>query len=187
MPTYPVNTEPGVNIETTTVFELPAIDNVDINSAQFKDFMTKLRNAVNKISVILNMKDTGLYVLTEFACGKAYFPDPNTEHSNNNFPVRRNVFRKTFIWTRVGGLLIGNTTIAHNLNINPVAESIWSFTDIYGTANDITNRVYFPIPYVDPVGNNICLSVDALNININSIIARPAITLIYITLEYLKY
>lgn len=186
MPTYPVNTNPGALLETTTVFEFGETESEN---------PAKIRQIINKIANILNMKDTGLYSLDEFLTSKIYPSQPGTNKLPGTENTQRPAFRKFFIAVYPGGLPIGLTTIAHNLNINSPGDSVWTMTDIYGTANDISyiplpltlTMQYYPLPYIDPVGDNICLWVDSANINIFSVKARPTVTIVYVCLEYLKF
>jgi hypothetical protein len=186
MPTYPINTNPGALLETTTVFEFG--DKEAENPA-------KVRQVINKIANILNLKDTGLYSLDEFLTSKIYPPQPATNKLPGTENTQRPAFRKFFIAVYPVGLPNITVTIAHNLNINSPGDSIWTMTNIYGTANDITyiplplilTMQYYPLPYIDPAGANICLWVDSDNINIRSIIARPTVTIVYVCLEYLKF
>lgn len=188
MPSYPPNTDLGSFLETTTIYDVQNIQNMDVNSDQFKDLIVKLRQTLNKVCLAVNQKDTGIYAQTEFACGKTFPPDDTLIAGTPRTSVRRQIFRKTFIEHIVGGLPAGNYPIAHNLGINPNAESIWSFTNIYGIANDTANHRYYPIPYIDnAAGNNITINVDNANININTIAGYANATLIYVVLEYLKF
>ena len=175
----------GYFLQTTSVLD---ISHIDIQPESFKDFLVKLVRIVGDIEKIINVKDTGVYSLTEYVCGKTFFPSslaPAFTYVNSTTQPRQ-VFRKEFLLALPGGLLMGDNLIAHGLNINLPAQSIWSMTDITGTTNDITNREYYPLPYVDPAGNNISLWVDNANIHVNSAIARPNFTLTYCCLEYLK-
>jgi len=170
------NNNLGLFLETTSILDVPE-----------KDFYVKLAQVIGDIEKAVNLKDTGIYSLDEFVCGKTFFPSnllPGWATTNaNNIP--RQIWRKEFLIALVGGLPAGNTPIPHNLGINPPIQSIWSMTDIYGTTNDIINRVYLPLQYNGPLGG-IALSVDANNININCTVAFPTYQLTYITLEYLK-
>ncbi len=178
------NHELGLFLETTSIFDIPEME----SQPQLRDFLVKLTQSVGAIEKAVNLKDTGIYTRNEFVCGKTFFPSNEvpawaTTFSNNN---QRQIWRKEFLLALAGGLLAGDNPIVHDLNINLPAESIWSMTDIYGTTNDITNRVYYPLPYVDPAENNISLWVDNTTIHINSAIARPTFTLTYCCLEYVK-
>ena len=180
MPNYDL----GLFLETTSILDIPESD----IQPQLKDFLVKLTQSVGAIEKAVNLKDTGIYTLDEFVCGKTFFPSNMTEAWATATPSDqpRQIFRKEFVLALPGGLLAGDNPIVHGLTINPPAESVWSMTDIYGTTNDIINRVYYPLPYVDPTGNNISLWVDNNTIHINSAIARASFQLTYICLEYVK-
>jgi len=180
MPNYDL----GLFLETTSILDIPNIE----SQPELRDFLVKLVQSVGAIEKAVNLKDTGIYTRNEFVCGKTFFASNEVPAWATTFPNenQRQIWRKEFLLALPGGLVIGDNPILHGLNINLPADSIWSMTDIYGTTNDITNRVYFPLPYVDPAGNNISLWVDNTTIHINSAIARPTFTLTYVTVEYIK-
>lgn len=176
----------GLFLETTSVLD---VNDIDIKPENFKDFIVKLTHSIGNIQKAVNLKDTGIYSLTEFVCGKTFFPSNLAPAwaSVSQTTQTRQVYRKEFLIALFGGIPIGDSTYPHNLNINPPAESIWSMTDIYGTTNDIINRVYYPLPFVGTAGNSISIWVDANDIHIDSTAAQPNFQLTYITLEYLKF
>ena len=178
MPNY----REGLFLETTSILDIPNID------PNLKEFLVKLVQSINKIEKAVNLKDTGIYSLTDFVCGKTFFPSNQvtTVAVVNPTDTQRQVYRKEFLLQLPDGLLMGDNTIAHGLDINNL--STWTMTDIYGTTNDITDFLYYPLPYVDygVPANNISLWVDDTNIHVNSAIARPNFTLTYVTLEFLK-
>ncbi len=182
MPNY----ELGLFLETTTIFDVPEID----SQPELRDFLVKLTQSVGSIQKAVNLKDTGIYTLDEFVCGKTFFPSnllPLWATTNPTSTQRRQIYRKEFLIPLLGGLLAGDNLWPHNLGINLPVDSIWSMTDIYGTTNDIVNRVYYPLPFVGAAGDSISLWVDANNIHINSAAPQPNFQLTYVCVEYVKH
>jgi len=183
MPSRP-GYEGGLFLQTTAAYDDDVIQSMDVNSDAFKQFIIKLRENVGDVYKALNLKDTGIYSNNEFVCGKTYPPNPLLTPLSKQKPTKRMVTRKSFIIP--GGLLLGPNTFPHGLNITPLALSEWSTTFIDGTACDTTNRLYFKIPHLDPLGNNICIEVNATDIVLTAVgIPRPTFNTIYICLEYL--
>jgi hypothetical protein len=83
--------------------------------------------------------------------------------------------RKMFKFTAAG-------SYAHGINV-PVSSG---FTRIYGTFTDGTN--WYPLPYVSTVAvaNQVSIQVTPTQIVITAGGAAPAITLMYVVLEYLS-
>jgi hypothetical protein len=106
MPTFDPESELGAFIATTDVYDVDTIYDMDVNSSDFKDFLVRLRQSINNVSLLLNIKDTGYYPKTEFVCSKAWFSDPALGANTANFPDLRQVFRKTF---ELGPLPIAGT------------------------------------------------------------------------------
>lgn len=171
----------GLYIENTNVYDIQSIYSMDINSTQFKEFLVLLTQSINKHALAINNKDTGFYPLTEFVCGQLYFPDPTLKATSPQTPTQRNVFRKVF---NCGALLNNaNLPIPHNIDLT----STFKFTRIYGVASDPVALSYIPLPYAGPTPGYIGLSVDNLNINIRTTDNKTAYTNTFVVLEYIKY
>ena len=139
-----------------------------------KALLVRLYQNVNQIALILNTKSTGAYYLQEFVIGDLFFPNPTTTQE----PTERQVSR---IVVNFGALpSAGTKSVPHNLN--PAQQ--WTFTKIYGCANNPTlfttpptafgavptGMNYIPLPYVsvrDATGD-LELSVDQVNVNITT-------------------
>lgn len=134
-------------------------------------FLIQITNRDRDIARYLNIRQIGIYDLTENLTGQQ-FPGSTPQ-------VKRQTFRIVFQFGAIapGAIL----SIPHGLT------GVTSYTHIYGTAitNVVDNR---PIPYtnVTLVTNQISVLVDSVNVNVTNGSTAPAITSGLIVLEYLK-
>ena len=172
-PDQEINT--GSFVNTTQVWDLGQLQNVDITSPEFKELLVRLYQQINNIALVLNLKKSGYYILEEFVTSALYF------NPNSTDPLMlRPEFRKTF---NIGPLPGSVTTVAHNLAIT----NLWQFTHIYGVASDNIGFNYYPLPFASAAGaTNIELRVDATNIIITNN-SGIAFTSSVVVLEYLKF
>ena len=176
------NTNVGAYIPSTYILDvISEIYNTDVTSPKFKELLVRLVQNLNRMQILLNNKDTGLYPTQEFVCSQQYYPNPTLNSTTTQYPALRNVFRLVINF----GSLPNATTksVAHGIT----CTSMVTFTRIYGTAtNPSTN--YIPIPYASctDVAHNVELNVDATNVNITTGTNRSAYTTTYVILEYLK-
>ena len=169
----------GLYLPTTDVFDSLNLQNIDPSSQEFKDFLTRLRQTINSISIAVNLKDTGYYITDEIANGQLYFPDPALNSTTVKLPTFRNVFRKVIDFGALPNT--ATTTVAHGIT----TTSIFSFTRIYATATDPSTS-FIPIPYASSTAaNNIELSVDATNVSITTGSDRTGYTTTYVVLEWI--
>lgn len=180
---YPSATNPGMLVDETDLFDTEYIQSLNVSSEEFKNFLFTLHNRINRMSIAINLKDTGYYVEEEFLNSQNWFPrDPNSI-SGTNQPFFRPVFRKTI---NFGGLPNASTkSVPHGLSPN----SNWSFTRIYATASDTTALDYIPIPFIDntAASQNIEINVDATNVNIDTdTVDRTNFDTVYVVLEWIK-
>ncbi len=177
------STQYGAFVTTTNVWDLQQIQMVDVNSQEFKELLVRLYQNINNICIVLNIKDTGMYPMTEYVNGQLWFPNPNNSSATTAAanPIQRQVFRKVINF----GALPNTATksVAHGI----ICTAATSFTRIYATATDPVNKLYIPIPYASPVlANNIEINVDATNVNITTGSNRTAFTICYVVLEYIQ-
>jgi hypothetical protein len=173
----------GVFLPLTAVFDPSIIQNLDPNSADFKEFLVLQAHSFNNISQILNMKDTGLYLPVELVNGQKWFSDPTLSAiTAGKLPSLRQAYRRVVNFGTLPNA--ATTTVAHNI---VGISSSTTFTRIYGAASDTVAQTYLPLPYVSTVlANMIEVSVDATNVSITTSIDYSAYTFCYIILEYLK-
>jgi len=171
----------GAFVPTTDVYDAELIYELPINSKEFKEFLVRLRQSTNNIALVLNIKDSGYYVLEEFLNGQAFFPNPALNSTTATTPQLRQVFRITVNFGALPNA--GAKVIAHGINV--IAG--YSFTRIYATATDPNALTFLPIPYAALVLNqNIQTDVDATNITITTGTDRTNYTICYVVLEYIK-
>lgn len=180
-----LDTEAGIFLPTTDVFDRSIIDQINVNSKDFRDFLVRLYQATNNIALVANIKDSGYYIETEFINGQLWFENKSLSvtTSNSKTPDYRQVFRKVIDF----GALPNATSksVAHGLTAN----SDLTFTRIYGTASDTTGFTYLPIPYASQVAanNSIELSLDNTNVVIDTgAVDRTAYDTCYVVMEYIK-
>lgn len=173
----------GSFVPTTNIWaDAQRLSSAEMTSPEFRQLLVNLYENVGLIATVLNTKDTGYYERSNFVNGQVFFPNPDLNSATQLRPTVRQVFRQVVNF----GTLPNATTksVAHQIPIT----SLVSFTRIYATASDRTNKAYIPIPYVD-VGtpaNNIQIDVDATNVSITTGADYTAYTLCYVVLEYLK-
>lgn len=181
----------GSFVQTTQVWDQAQLQDVNVNSQDFRNLLVRLYQNINQIAVVLNTKSTGAYYLQEFVTGDLYFPNPNATLSSMLpvTPVERQVSR---VVVNFGAL--PNTTLKsmpHGLSVGVQ----WTFTKIYGCATNPSlintpspNQAFIPIPYVDASGviaNNIELYVDQTNVNILTAADYSAWTTTYVIVEFI--
>ena len=172
----------GAYIQTTDILDAQLLYDLDVDSREFREVLVRIRTSLNKISVLLNLKDTGYYPRSEFVNGQSYFPNPLLSATGTSQTATyRQVYRLVINF----GSLPNTATksVAHGLT----PDARWSFTRIYATASDTTSFAYIPIPYASPVlADNIAINVDATNVNITTGSDRTNFDTCYVVLEYLK-
>jgi hypothetical protein len=171
----------GSFIQTTQIWDIAFIEEVDVTSPEFKELLIRLYQQLNNIAVVLNTKDTGQYQLSEFVNSQLYFSDPALNSSTALSPQDRQVLRKVINFGTLPNA--GTTAVAHGITCTVKT----TFTRIYGTASDTAGKNYIPLPYASPTAaNNIELKVDATNVTIITGSNRTAFTITYVILEYLQ-
>jgi hypothetical protein len=165
----------GLFLPTTPMFDVGDLKDIE----NLKELVIRLTQSVNNISVAVNLKDTGYYVLEEYVNGQSFFQNPTLTSTNSQ--ITRQVFRKVIDF---GALPNGVKTVAHGIAPN----ATFSFTRIYATASDPIGLSYIPIPYASTVAiaNNVQLDVDAVNVTITTGINRTNYSKCFIILEYIK-
>lgn len=167
----------GAFLPTTDVFDVSA-GNINPASEEGILFLVRLRQSINNIALVTNIKDSGYYLPAEFVNGQIYFPNPDLTITD---PAAKNaVYRQVYrILVNFGALPNTATkSVAHNI---PNVSSSFTFTRMYGAASNPTGLLYQPIPNV-----GITLTADATNVNITTIANLTAYTRTLIVLEYLK-
>jgi len=172
----------GLYVPTTNIWDVGQIEDMDVNSSDFKELLVRLYQNINMISTVLNIKDSAYYDTNEFVNGQQFFPNPSLIGSRSTTPQFRPVFR---LVVNFGALPnAGTKTMPHGLTFT----SGCTLTRAYAAASDTTGLNYIPIPYASPtLANNIELSVDATNVTIVTGSNRSAFNICYVIVEYLKW
>ena len=173
----------GAYVPTTNVWDVASeLANTPVNSPEFKEILLRLYQNINLLALVTNIKDSGYYNTQEFINSQLWFPNPLYNSSTPQESDMRTDYRLVI---NFGALPNAATkSVAHGITCT--AQT--TFTRIYGTASDTTNRVYKPIPYASAtdVAHNIELYVDATNVNVISGTNYSSFDTTYIILEYLQ-
>lgn len=168
-------------LPTTNIWNAGIIQELDLSSAQFREFLVDLYEDGSDISQQVNFRDVGYYDTREFLNGQMFFPNPLLSSQTPTTPSYRAVARKVINFGALPNA--GTKTVAHGI----VCTANTSFTRIYATATDPVAFSYLPIPYVSlTLINGIELSVDGTNVSITTGIDRTSYTVVYVILEFLQ-
>lgn len=171
----------GIYVPNNYVWDVAQVGEVDVNSEEFKELLVRLYQNINNITIALNLKESGYYLDAEFINSQLFYPNPALTSSYQDYSKFRNVFRKVIIFGALPAA--GTKSVPHGIPVN----AAYTFTRIYGVANNQTGMSYLPLPYASPtLANNIELNVDGTNINITVGTDRSAYTITNIIVEYMK-
>lgn len=165
----------GSFVQTTQVWDVARLYEVDVTSTEFKELLVRLYQQVNNIAVALNTKKTAYYLNEQFNNGSQWFNPLSTSPLDT-----RAGFTKVI---DTGALGAGATVVAHGITITATTK----FTHIYGSANDNVTPRYYPIPFIDPAGGgaDIAVQVNATNVIVTNNTGTN-FTSSYIILEFLE-
>jgi hypothetical protein len=171
----------GSFVPTTNVWDPAELYSVEVTSPRFKELLVRLYQNINLIAIVLNTKDSGIYdKIGEFVNGQVWFPNPNLNSTSQLTPTFRQVYRTVINFGTLPNAAV--KSVAHGITTTVAT----TFTRIYGTASDTTNKIYIPLPFVETLGNNIQLDVDATNVNITTTIDYTNFNVCYIIVEYIQ-
>ncbi len=171
----------GAFLQTTQVWDVADIDQIDVKSKEFKELIVRLHQQINNVVNVLNIKDTGQYQLSEFVNGQVFFSNPLVVAGTGQPTEDRQVMRKVINFGALPNT--GAKAVAHGITCTPRT----TFTRIYGCASDTTGFNYIPLPYASPtLANNIELNLDATNVNIITGSNRTNFNITYVIVEYLQ-
>lgn len=177
------SSQAGWFIATTEIVDPSLLDAQQFTPENWNQFAVKLYQVLNKIVLLANAKDTGLYDLAEFVTSQQWFPNPSVLNANtSSSPLQ--LYRQTFRKVINFGALPNATSkaVAHQIDIPDDA----TLTRLYAAASDINNQIFVPIPYVSTTGDFIQLDMDATNITITTTSDWTAYTRTYVVIELLK-
>jgi hypothetical protein len=174
------NTNIGVFVPTTNVWDVDQIYEVNVNSPEFKELLIRLYQNINIMSLAVNAKETGVYNTLRFPTSQSWFPNPAYNSTTATSPTQRQAERLVI---NFGALPNAATkSVPHNLPINPS----WTFTEIKATATDTTGLNSIPIPYAAITDvDNIELNLDLNNVNITTGSNRTNFNECVVVIEFL--
>jgi len=154
----------GLFLPTTYEFDIQRIQDVEVNSPEFKELIVRLYQTINNIAIVTNFKESGFYVQTEFVTGNLWYPDPTLTMNTTSEPI----FRPTYRITVPFGALVNNATKSVPHGITLITAS-FRIKEVFGVTNKLTLPFsYIPLNYADSSGNIASIIVDATNINITT-------------------
>ena len=169
----------GSQIPSTNIWDIPELSS--IQDPAVRELLIRLYQNLNRMSLAVNVQDTGMYNTDEFVNGQLYFPNPLTTSANANSTQFRQVLRKVINFGQLPNA--GTKSVAHKITCNAST----TFTRIYGAASDTTGFNYIPVPFASPtLVNNIELKVSSTNVTIITGSNRTNFNISYIVLEYLQ-
>lgn len=165
--------EQGLLAQTQDTFDTQRAKELIQDPDKLKEVLIQIALRFNNLATIVNYKDTGLYLTSDFLSGRQYFSitspsimRPSVRHIVN-FGALPNA---------------GTKTVAHGINVT--ANTIW--VNIYGTATQ-PGIDGIPLPYVAPVIlDSISLKIDAVNVSVTTTANYAAYTICYIVLEFIR-
>ena len=182
---YQAQTATGNQVPTTYTFDVSQLYQVEVTSPEFKELLVRLYQNINSMILALNIKDTGVYIQEEFLVGNIFFPNPALSSTTAQQPIYRNTYRTVVNFGALPNA--GTKSLPHNILIVPPAAAGYSFVKIYGCATDPIGLTYIPLPFASPILNeNIKLTVDAVFVNVTTVMNYSNYTISYIILEYIK-
>lgn len=173
----------GSFVPLTQFYDIAEISKMDVSSPDFKEFLVRFRQYVNTIAIVLNAKDSGYYLPTEFVNGQLWFANPSLSDitPNSQAPTLRQDYRYVVNFGSLPNS--GTKTVAHGIT----TDSALSATRIRAAATkNSASFSYIPIPYVSLSNENIEMHIDDTNVTIITESDRSAYTLCYVVFEYLR-
>jgi len=173
----------GLFIPTSQVWDVSDLYDKKGMSNDVKELFVRLYEELNKMSLAINMKDSGIYNTLEFVTGQTFFSNPLYSSSTSQTATQRPVFRKVINFGRLPTAAEGSLSVPHGIE----ADKINSVVRIYGASTDPVNHLYIALPCVSNAGNNIAVYANATHIFINAFgTDRSMYTITYVIFEYLK-
>jgi hypothetical protein len=171
----------GSFIPTTNIWDVGEIYQAT-EDPKLQELLIRLYQNLNRMSLVVNIKESGFYPLQEFVTSNQYFPNPNNNSTTAAYASLRPVFRTVINFGALPNA--AKKSVAHNIQFN----SGFTVTRIYAAASDTTGLTYIPIPFVDVTGTNpVQLDVDQTNVNITTITNLTNYNICYVVVEYMKF
>lgn len=179
----PTTSSFGSYVPSTFIWEIQQIQSSNIDP-NLKDTLIRLYQNIGQMAIVLNTKDTGLYVQEEFITSQQYFPNPaitsTTVGHTPGGPQMRQTFRKVINFGTLPNAAA--KSVAHNIQ-----QPAWIMTRMYATASDLMAQASIPIPFVSTLGvnQNISLECTATDVVITTAVDYTPFTFCFVVLEYM--
>lgn len=167
----PSNAE-GFFLPTTDLYDSQFVENVDINSPEFRDYLVWLQQSINTHALYINNKTNGIYETEELTSGGMFFSTNKGQSST--------IYRQEYRTVVDFGALpdTGIQGVGHNI---VGIDNTFTFTAIYGAASDPVALNYIPLSNPD-------IEID---VTINDVIIETTADLsnytrCFVILEYIK-
>lgn len=175
----------GSYAPSTNVWDVGELQDINVNSKEFKELLVRLYQNLNLMNLVLNIADKGIYDTQEFLNGQLWFPNPATNSSTANSPQYRQPLRKV---VNMGPLLnTGTTSQLHGITVTNTLRwtRIYGVATAPGTADPALNGI--SLPYVSTTGSIVELNVTSTRVNVITNDNKSAFTECYVVLEYLLF
>lgn len=170
----------GSFIPTTNIWDVQQLQSLNLDP-KLKELLVRLYQNVNNISLSVNTRDAGYYVLEEFINGQIFFSNPALSSTTSQSPNLRQVYRKVINFGALPNA--GSKSVAHGITVT----SGYSLTRLYAAATNNTQTSFIGIPFASPTLNeNIKLEMTDTNMIITTGIDRTAYTICYVVAEFIK-
>ncbi len=175
----PATSSFGSFVPTTFIWEIQQIQSSNIDP-NLKETLIRPYQNINQMAIVLNTKDSAMYVQEEFINGQVYFPNPALNSTTPGNPQMRQVFRKVIDFGALPNAAA--KSVAHGIQ-----QPAWLMTRMYATATDLTAQAYIPVPFASTiaVNQNISLECTATNVVITTAVDYSAFTYCFVVLEYM--
>lgn len=185
-----INTQLGLFLPTTSSFDRAVLDSLKPGSPEFKEAFIDLSQAVNDIQKVVNVKESGYYVETEFVNGSLWFKSKSVAALEAQ-PTQTPQYRQEYTKVVDFGPL-PNTGIASQPHGITVTSDV-TFTRRTGEATDTAAGAHpavvsIPIPYASNTANNsIETWITATHVFVDvGTVNRSNFDTTYIVLKYIK-
>jgi hypothetical protein len=159
--------------------------NTDVNSPEFKELLVRLYQNLNRMALVVNAKETGVYNNAfSTPTSQQWFPNPSFNSTTAQIATLRPTDRTVI---NFGPLPSAGDGFVRQVPHNITCTAATTFTRIYAMASDTTGKHYIPIPYVDVTNTNpVQIDVDATYVTITTLTDLSTYNICYVVLEYLQ-
>lgn len=164
----------GAAVPNNFIWDVAQIQDVDVNSREFKELLIRLYQDLGLMAEVLNVKESGYYYLGEFVNSQLWFPNPALTSETATVATYRPNTRLVVIFGALPNT--GTKSVAHGLTPN----AAWTWTLVQATATNTTTFQGFTLNSAQAT-----LTVDATNVTITTTANLSAYNVCNVVLEYL--